>query len=127
MLVFVKSTCACKVQQVLLSTYCRRCIFLSLSRCKGTPSLQTSSFSRSCHKRIYYYWVITASADTHTRLTRANSCLKCDGKSCMLTAGLQLVPLPHHGDDRHTETRLAEPKCPASVPLVKNKHVPLEK
>lgn len=34
---------------------------------------------------------------------------------------------PYLSDDRHTETRLAEPKCPAHVPLVKNKHVPLEK
>lgn len=75
--------------------------------------LQTSSFSSSCHKRIYYYWAVIASTDIHACLTRANSCPKCDRKSRKLMVDLQLVHLPHCSDDRHTETCLAKPKCPA--------------
>lgn len=101
--------------------------FLSLCRGVKEPFFLYIYKHPPFHKRIYRYWSFVGSSDTYTHLTRANSCPECDRKSSMLTVGLQLVRLPHRCDDRHAETCFAEPKCLASVPLVKNKHIPLEK
>lgn len=118
--VFMKSSHACRVQVLLPS--------LSLSR--GVKE-------RLFYKHPLFQIAVTEEssiiglllpAPTHTpALLRPILAMSSDRKSSMLTEGFQLVRLPHHSDDRRTETCFAEPKCPAPVPLVKNKHVPLEK